>query len=82
MRLDTNLDDLIFFYILFSDCVDFFGEETIQPIRKDDSVICETQFSKVVPLEDGEVIILIPTPFSMKLLNILNLIVYRSSYLC
>lgn len=40
----------------FSDCIDLFGEETVQPISKDDSVICETQFSKVVPLEDGEVI--------------------------
>lgn len=39
-----------------SDCVDFFGEETIQPINRDDSVVCDTQFSKVVPLEDGEVL--------------------------
>lgn len=38
-----------------SDCVDLFGAESIEPITKDDSVICETQFSKVVPLEDGEV---------------------------
>ena len=38
-----------------SDCVDFFGEETIQHINKDDSVVFDTQFSKVVPLEDGKV---------------------------
>lgn len=41
--------------ILNSDCIDLFGEETIRPITRDDSVTCETQFSKVVPLEDGEV---------------------------
>jgi len=42
-----------------SDCVDNFGVESIEPITKDDSVICETQFSKVVPLEDGEVKLII-----------------------
>ena len=49
------LEKLIFFIWICSDCVDIFGVETIEPIRRDDSVICETQFSKVVPLEDGEV---------------------------
>jgi hypothetical protein len=27
----------------------------LQPITTDDSVVCETQYSKVVPLEGGEV---------------------------
>lgn len=40
----------------FRDCETYFGKESLQPITKDDSVICDTQFSKVVPLEGGEVI--------------------------
>lgn len=37
------------------DCSHFFGKHTLQPITRDDSVICETKFSKLVPLENGEV---------------------------
>ena len=38
-----------------SDCEKFFGPETLKPIINDDDVTCTTQFSKVVPLEGGEV---------------------------
>ena len=37
------------------ECAKFFGKASLNPIVKDDSVICETKFSKVVPLENGEV---------------------------
>lgn len=37
------------------DCATYFGQESLQPITRDDSVVCETQYSKVVPLEGGEV---------------------------
>lgn len=37
------------------DCIQYFGQLSLQPITKDDSVICETKFSKLVPLEGGEV---------------------------
>ena len=37
------------------DCETYFGRESLQPITRDDSVVCETQYSKVVPLEGGEV---------------------------
>lgn len=37
------------------DCVTYFGQDSLQPITRDDSVVCETQYSKVVPLEGGEV---------------------------
>ena len=33
----------------------FFGENTLKMIENDDDVICTTKFSKVVPLEGGEV---------------------------
>ncbi|XP_027200224.2 laminin subunit alpha [Dermatophagoides pteronyssinus] len=39
------------------DCSYFFGKHTLQPITRDDSVICETKFSKLVPLENGEIAI-------------------------
>ncbi|KPM02403.1 paramyosin-like protein 1, partial [Sarcoptes scabiei] len=39
------------------DCSHFFGKHTLQPITRDDSVICETKFSKLVPLENGEIAI-------------------------
>ena len=39
-----------------SDCEQFFGEAGYsQTITNDDSVICSTDYSKVVPLEGGEV---------------------------
>ena len=41
-----------------SDCYQFFGDEAggfVQTIERDDSVICTTRYSSVVPLEDGEV---------------------------
>lgn len=37
------------------DCIQYFGKLSTQPITRDDSVICETKFSKLVPLEGGEV---------------------------
>lgn len=37
------------------DCETYFGRESLRPITTDDSVVCETQYSKVVPLEGGEV---------------------------
>lgn len=37
------------------DCAHYFGRESLQPITKDDSVICTTEYSKIVPLEGGEV---------------------------
>lgn len=39
-----------------SDCEIYFGKDSLNPIRKDDGVICTTEFSKIVPLESGEVI--------------------------
>lgn len=41
-----------------SECERIFGRESLQPITKDDSVICSTEFSKIVPLEGGEVILI------------------------
>ncbi len=39
------------------DCVYYFGHSSLSPITRDDSVLCETRFSKIVPLEGGEVLI-------------------------
>jgi len=40
-----------------TDCDQFFGEAGYSDsITKDDSVICSTHYSKVVPLEGGEVL--------------------------
>lgn len=41
----------------FSDCESFFGPESVKPMSSDDSVTCETQYSQIVPLEGGEVIL-------------------------
>ncbi|KAG8193252.1 hypothetical protein JTE90_005598 [Oedothorax gibbosus] len=39
------------------DCVQNFGPDSLQPLLKDNTVICETKFSKVVPLEQGEIVV-------------------------
>lgn len=38
-----------------ADCETFFGRESLKPITQDDDVICTTEYSKIVPLEDGEI---------------------------
>lgn len=38
-----------------SECARFFGRDSILPLTADDGVICDTSNSKVVPLENGEV---------------------------
>lgn len=40
-----------------SDCETHFGRHSLNPINKDDDVICTTEFSKIVPLENGEIIV-------------------------
>ncbi|XP_071537849.1 laminin subunit alpha isoform X2 [Panulirus ornatus] len=39
------------------DCENFFGKESLNPITEDDDVTCVTHFSKVVPLEGGEIVV-------------------------
>lgn len=41
--------------VISRDCESYFGRESLEPIQDDDDVICVTHFSKVVPLEGGEV---------------------------
>ena len=38
-----------------SDCVTYFGVDSHTPITRDDSVICTTDYSGIVPLEGGEI---------------------------
>lgn len=38
-----------------ADCETFFGRQSLRPIMNDDDVICTTEYSKIVPLEGGEV---------------------------
>lgn len=42
-----------------ADCVNFFGVEAKKTTDKDDEVICTTEYSKVVPVEGGEVNIIL-----------------------
>ncbi|KAK2708492.1 hypothetical protein QYM36_014189 [Artemia franciscana] len=39
------------------DCAALFGQETLGPIYSDDAAVCVTQFSKILPLEDGEIVV-------------------------
>ncbi|XP_015602424.1 laminin subunit alpha [Cephus cinctus] len=38
-----------------NDCLTYFGVDSNTPITRDDSVICTTEYSKIVPLEGGEI---------------------------
>lgn len=40
-----------------SECEVLFGPETLLPITRDDQVVCETEYSKIVPLEGGEIVV-------------------------
>ncbi|KRZ28597.1 Laminin-like protein epi-1 [Trichinella pseudospiralis] len=38
-------------------CEEFFGPDSLQPIMDDDSVICSTEYSQIVPLENGQIFV-------------------------
>ena len=37
------------------DCLERFGPQTLERITRDDAAICTTEYSRIVPLENGEV---------------------------
>ncbi|XP_060889323.1 laminin subunit alpha-5-like, partial [Labrus mixtus] len=39
------------------DCIERFGQKTIERINNDDDVICTTEYSRIVPLENGEIVV-------------------------
>ncbi|KHJ40539.1 laminin EGF-like protein [Trichuris suis] len=38
-------------------CEEFFGPDSLQPIMDDDSVICSTEYSQIIPLGNGQIFI-------------------------
>uniref|UniRef100_A0A8C6ZTL4 Laminin subunit alpha 3 n=1 Tax=Nothoprocta perdicaria TaxID=30464 RepID=A0A8C6ZTL4_NOTPE len=40
-----------------ADCLERFGKEANVPVRRDDDVLCTTEYSRIVPLENGEIVI-------------------------
>uniref|UniRef100_A0A8C9TNX3 Laminin, alpha 5 n=1 Tax=Scleropages formosus TaxID=113540 RepID=A0A8C9TNX3_SCLFO len=39
------------------DCIERFGWISVERINKDDDVICTTEYSRIVPLENGEIVV-------------------------
>ncbi|XP_039092940.1 laminin subunit alpha-5 isoform X4 [Hyaena hyaena] len=39
------------------DCFERFGPQTLERITQDDHVICSTEYSRIVPLENGEIVV-------------------------
>ncbi|XP_053250423.1 laminin subunit alpha-5 isoform X2 [Podarcis raffonei] len=39
------------------DCIEKFGLRTVERITKDDDAICTTEYSRIVPLENGEIVV-------------------------
>ncbi|XP_061114000.1 laminin subunit alpha-5 isoform X1 [Conger conger] len=39
------------------DCIERFGQRTIERINKDNDIICTTEYSRIVPLENGEIVV-------------------------
>ncbi|BFY99968.1 hypothetical protein BsWGS_03008 [Bradybaena similaris] len=40
-----------------SDCINFFNTTADQPLVTDNQIICTTEFSKIVPLSNGEIVV-------------------------
>ncbi|EMP38380.1 Laminin subunit alpha-3 [Chelonia mydas] len=40
-----------------ADCLEHFGKKVSARIRRDDDVICTTEYSRIVPLENGEIVV-------------------------
>ncbi|XP_067382208.1 laminin subunit alpha-5 isoform X2 [Channa argus] len=39
------------------DCIERFGQRTIERINNDGDIICTTEYSRIVPLENGEIVV-------------------------
>ncbi|XP_037629113.1 laminin subunit alpha-5 isoform X3 [Sebastes umbrosus] len=39
------------------DCIERFGQSTIERINNDDDIVCTTEYSRIVPLENGEIVV-------------------------
>ncbi|KAL4655456.1 laminin subunit alpha-5 isoform X1 [Arapaima gigas] len=39
------------------DCIERFGQISVERISKDNDVICTTEYSRIVPLENGEIVV-------------------------
>uniref|UniRef100_A0A4W6G0T1 Laminin, alpha 5 n=2 Tax=Percomorphaceae TaxID=1489872 RepID=A0A4W6G0T1_LATCA len=39
------------------DCIERFGQRTIERITSDDDIVCTTEYSRIVPLENGEIVV-------------------------
>uniref|UniRef100_A0A3Q4GQJ6 Laminin N-terminal domain-containing protein n=1 Tax=Neolamprologus brichardi TaxID=32507 RepID=A0A3Q4GQJ6_NEOBR len=39
------------------DCIERFGQSTIERISHDDDIVCTTEYSRIVPLENGEIVV-------------------------
>uniref|UniRef100_A0A665VCL0 Laminin, alpha 5 n=1 Tax=Echeneis naucrates TaxID=173247 RepID=A0A665VCL0_ECHNA len=39
------------------DCIERFGQRTIERINNDDDIVCTTEYSRIVPLENGEIVV-------------------------
>ncbi|XP_076973275.1 laminin subunit alpha-5 [Tamandua tetradactyla] len=39
------------------DCLEQFGPQTLERITQDDTAICTTEYSRIVPLENGEIVV-------------------------
>nr|XP_057906923.1 laminin subunit alpha-5 isoform X1 [Doryrhamphus excisus] len=39
------------------DCIERFGQSTIERINNDNDIVCTTEYSRIVPLENGEIVV-------------------------
>ncbi|XP_004644257.1 laminin subunit alpha-5, partial [Octodon degus] len=46
-----------FFASSKTDCLERFGPQTLERITRDDDTICTTEYSRIVPLENGEIVV-------------------------
>ncbi|XP_049683277.1 laminin subunit alpha-3 [Accipiter gentilis] len=40
-----------------ADCLEHFGKEANLPVRRDSDVLCTTEYSRILPLENGEIVV-------------------------
>ncbi|KFW82196.1 Laminin subunit alpha-3, partial [Phalacrocorax carbo] len=40
-----------------ADCLERFGKEANLPVRRDSDVVCTTEYSRILPLENGEIVV-------------------------
>lgn len=84
-KADHKAETKEVFFLLFlldskADCWERFRKEANERVRRDDDVTCTTEYSRIVPLENGEVSPTTATKFILHIYRVHVFVCFSESY--